>query len=240
MEGNMFKRFAWLGSLAILLALVVASPPSAEAVCTTGPLILVEGPNPGGCIVSGDKIFDNFVFSTSDSVTATLNAVTDQFGNHGFSMSMNAVIDSGNVDISLGYHAEVAAGSPDLITDMHLRASGFASGGSFTISETVVPETGASKALSILCSTPNCDGPTDTGLTAVAFLDTPVASIDVLKDVILFCPGGESSCLVTVSLVEQTLSQTAVPEPATLLLLGSSLAGAGLYSRRKWLRKTQV
>jgi len=61
----------------------------------------------------------------------------------------------------------------------------------------------------------------------------PVMSVDVTKDINLFASGTGEVNFATLSLVTQNFSETPVPEPATLSLLGTGLVMLGGAVRRR-------
>jgi hypothetical protein len=70
-------------------------------------------------------------------------------------------------------------------------------------------------------------GPLSDSVTFAA----PVSTVDVLKDI--DSATSSTSGTASISIVDNTVDQVQVPEPASLALLGSALIGFGAVRRRR-------
>jgi hypothetical protein len=216
---------------AVVSLVAVAIPGAANAIVCgdTGAntLALVEGL--GSCTVN-DKTFSAFSYSgDATGVTNPANvgvaAVGATTSNPGlqFNAAWSAPPGGGNTDATLGFSVAESPGSTSLINDATLSISGLSVplGGSVSDTETLTFPNGTTLPFTV----------TDTNPGPVTVNFTPVSSLSVIDDLAL-TPGTSLTTLVSVQ--QKTFSETGVPEPASLAILGVSLLGMGVAYRRRF------
>ena len=131
-----------------------------------------------------------------------------------------ASIFGGQNDVSIHYHVDVL--DPNFaISDAHLDMAGGASGTGVAQVDEVLTDA-LHNPLAHLHAT--AADPSDDAVFA------PVTTVFVAKD-ILTITGVDG--VAQISIVDQLFSQTHVPEPATMAVLGAGLFGMGLLRRRR-------
>jgi hypothetical protein len=232
----MFRKLSLsLFTILFLVSLTLTSATAARAVS------LAELINPDCTICSitvDDKLFTNFTFSVT-STDPNLTTPDDASGiNVGgfvvgseiglaFTGGMSAQ-DGATLDLVIGYKVTVL--DPDrLISDIELIFNGNASLGSHTSVVETVLDAMPGPGQPALIGEATVQDPPNGQHDQIIDLSRPVRMALVQKDIILQAAnlpllGGN----VTISVIDQLFSQTRppqdIPEPASLLLLGSGLA----------------
>jgi hypothetical protein len=242
--------------ISMLLAFGLITLPSAFAapcqVGTSGTALSNWLTSGFSCTV-GDKTFSNFTYiaSGTNPVPAsgvTVNAIGPASTGAGilgtniglqFNAPWNAAQMGLSSDAAIGFTVTVSSG-PALISDLGLaQVSGINPNGSASVAELIcgTGPTCTPNAFSTLTfqSSTTCPGPSCV-LTATTTLTSNFGSVNVIKD-IAASGGGVLGGFADVSVVQDTFSQTSIPEPVSMGLLGGGLALLGFARWRRSGRK---
>ena len=227
----MFKAYR---SVLYAAVLILAFAPAARA----DDITLAELIATNGTITQGDKFFSEFSLTMTaqgpntapaDASGIKVKGITSG-GLNGleFSGGMFAGVDS-SLDLILSYKVTVL--DPNLaLSDIHLLFNGSTTGTGFTnITETVIAPDGFTVIGQATVTNP------PKNLDETINLDQLVVSAFIKKDIFLF--GGDDGT-ATITFVDQLFSQDQrppqnIPEPASILLLGSGFGAIWARVRRR-------
>jgi hypothetical protein len=223
---------SWLLFLALPLAML--SAPSADAAtCSQGSYSDYVALGSGGCTI-GDKTFFNFSFvsGTGESSSAVTVVPVSDGTNFGFNFIFPSVVGIDEDDYLLGYTvATIGNPGPALIKDVSVNGTlGASAGAAVSVAESVC--IGGTFSAAGICSSGDVEGLfiSSAGPLGDSVEFDPVNIVGLLKDINLNATTPGSTAQLTA--LFNTVSQT-VPEPGTLLLLGSALAGVAVWGRKK-------
>jgi hypothetical protein len=188
----------------------------------------LDGTSNGFACQIDDKTFNNFTYTNAGLIVpvpaAGVGVLPLDAVNPGFQFNGNWVVAAGVADdVTINFHVAENPGSPAQITDAMLTLMGLIvpAGGSVVDAETLTLSNGNIVHLTATNTNP--------GPIVMNFGGVP--SLDVTNDMGII---GGTTMPTQVSIIDKQFSQTGVPEPASLAILGVSLLGMGVAYRRRF------
>jgi hypothetical protein len=233
----MMKRFLMDPWLALLALALVGSVMQAQAapIFSNGTLQDLINLGSTGAQV-GDKVFSNFTYTPSGNMplASAVNVTSILSPNIGL-MFQGGFGDSpggGPSDALITYTVTVTDPTRR-ITDAHMDGNPAVVGatttnpGTVSVTETFLPD--STKMLNIFDNEPG----SSTKLSDDTTFTTPLSVLHVQKDIRADAGAAGTGVTATLSFVDQTFSQTAVPEPATIALVLAGVPVAGILALRR-------
>lgn len=232
----------------VFAAIALAIPTLATPLCGLASFADYISLGAGGCQIE-DKIYSNFGYSISASPgvatpsasavsVAPLPAPPGGFLNPGGGLSFAtggwAVAGADQwMKVQIVYAVTVAPGWPYLINDASLIVAGNTLGGATV--KTTERVTSASNPANFLELSVHLPGaPAQQTILPLG----PSKTVWVEKEISISTVGAKAFAFGSVSIVQQRISQTAIPEAGTFLMLGGGLlAFAAIRRPAAWLRK---
>lgn len=214
-------------AFAIAAAFLTSSMAMATTACASGNYGSYY-PGPTTCAIN-NLTFSNFQFNSSALGGATTPTpasvgvvVITTAGNEGFRFNPGFLEGPGETqDVTLGFLVTAAPGTT--IDDLFIGFNG--TGGTTNFTETYCSD----GFLTGTCGQFAING----GTVNQHITITPTDHLWITKDFGAHCTSGVAGCVATISAVTNQYSNSAVPEPASLSMMGLGLLGLGLIGRRK-------
>jgi hypothetical protein len=228
------KKFLMVAVVAAAVSVVTSESSRADF---AGSSVTLASLLDGGSILVGDKLFTNFTYHATGDMpsAANVNVIggTDGAGNFGleFQGAFHDLPGGTGSDALIGYTVTVNNGD-FLISDAHLHSnpSVLGNNGTASIAETFngLPANGMSAGISVVGGTTVVNKPDDSTVFLI-----PQHSLSVMKDILADGGSTDGGGVPSFSFIDQTYSQTALPEPSSVLLLASGSVIIGLVARRR-------
>jgi hypothetical protein len=224
--------------LMMLAAAVILQTAAWSATCVVGTVADYQALGATGCTI-GDKLFNNFTFTPTATGGATLltaSSVTlTPITGPDIGLQFNALWFAGTnqfQDTTIGFDVTVVGGGSFLIKEASTLTSpgGFTGTGAATVSEGLCIGSPCTPVLGT--NTINTAGTT---ILSSNVIFTPSGTLHAVKDIGVT---GGSNGTANLSQVTDTFSQTQVPEPTSILLLGSVMVVTGGFFRRRQAQKS--